>query len=204
MAQGALDHDPYDEVALRTLMTALAGSGRPASALAAYALVRGRLSEDLGVDPTPETEALHTSILLAPPRVATTDRVDAHAVSLPGRGDALATLAASWSATADGRGGLVVVEGEAGIGKSRLLSAWADGVRAAGGTVLSGRCEELALGLPLDPVLSALHAHLAAVGPEEAEEILGPCSDATLGRQSPPCQRCATKPEVSCASSPPS
>ena len=67
-------------------------------------------------------------------------------------------LAASWSATADGRGGLVVVEGEAGIGKSRLLSAWADGVRAAGGTVLSGRCEELALGLPLSAAPAAIAA----------------------------------------------
>lgn len=74
MAQAALDDDPYDEVVLRTLMRALAGSGRPASALAAYAMVRSRLGEDLGVDPTPETEALHTSILLAPGRLV----VDAH------------------------------------------------------------------------------------------------------------------------------
>ena len=40
--------------------------------------------------------------------------------------------------------------------------------------MLSGRCEELAQGLPLDAVISALHAHLAAVGPDEASEILGP------------------------------
>ena len=64
LAEGALDHDPYDEAALRVLMRSYAAAGRPASALAAYARVRGRLSEDLGVDPGRETEELHTAILL--------------------------------------------------------------------------------------------------------------------------------------------
>ena len=43
LAEGALDHDPYDEAALRVLMRAYAAAGRPASALAAYARVRERL-----------------------------------------------------------------------------------------------------------------------------------------------------------------
>src|SRR4051794_40301285 len=43
VAEGALDHDPYDEAALRTLMRAHAAAGRPASALAVYARVRTRL-----------------------------------------------------------------------------------------------------------------------------------------------------------------
>jgi tetratricopeptide (TPR) repeat protein len=177
MAQAALDGDPYDEVALRTLMRALAESGRPASALAAYAKVRSRLGEDLGVDPTPETEALHTSILLAPPPSAAADRVDPESAPLPGRADALAALGVSWREACNGRGGLVVVEGEAGIGKSRLLSVWADQVGAAGAMVLSGRCDELARALPLDPVLSALDAHLRSIGEDEADEILGPEAD---------------------------
>jgi DNA-binding SARP family transcriptional activator len=64
LAQGALDADPFDEPALRTLMRALAMSGRPASALASYAEMRARLAEELGVDPTGETEALHGAILM--------------------------------------------------------------------------------------------------------------------------------------------
>lgn len=62
-ASVGLDHDPYDEVALRTLMQANVALGRPASALAAYAEMRVRLAEDLGVSPADETEALHTTIL---------------------------------------------------------------------------------------------------------------------------------------------
>lgn len=58
-----LDHDPYDEAALRALMRAHATAGRPASALAAYATVRRRLADDLGVSPDPLTEALHQQLL---------------------------------------------------------------------------------------------------------------------------------------------
>lgn len=58
-----LDHDPYDEAALRALMRAHAAAGRPASALAVYAEVRRRLIDDLGVSPDPRTEALHQQLL---------------------------------------------------------------------------------------------------------------------------------------------
>jgi DNA-binding SARP family transcriptional activator len=62
-ASVGLERDPYDEAALRALMRAHAAAGRPASALAAYADVRARLADDLGVSPSPETEALHRSLL---------------------------------------------------------------------------------------------------------------------------------------------
>ncbi len=59
LAAGGLDHDPYDEAALRALMRGHVALGRPASALAAYATTRARVSEDLGVSLTADTEALH-------------------------------------------------------------------------------------------------------------------------------------------------
>jgi DNA-binding SARP family transcriptional activator len=66
MAARSLDHDPYDEAALRSLMRAHVALGRPASALAAYAEVRKQLAEDLGVSPAPETETLHAEVLAEP------------------------------------------------------------------------------------------------------------------------------------------
>lgn len=62
-AAAGLDHDPYDEAALRAMMRAHVALGRPASALAAYAAVRARLGDDLGVSPSVETETLHVDIL---------------------------------------------------------------------------------------------------------------------------------------------
>lgn len=141
-AERALDHDPYDEAALRALMRAHAAAGKPASALAAYARARERLAEDLGVDPTRETEHLHTSILLAPD-------APAHTHALVGRDRELAAL--------DRATGGVVIEGEAGIGKTALLDAW-----LASRPALRGRCDELGRELPLQPILDALASHLDA------------------------------------------
>ena len=62
-ARLALDHDPYNEAALALLMTALVRSGRPASALSEYAIFRQRLGDDLGAEPSSETDALNTAIL---------------------------------------------------------------------------------------------------------------------------------------------
>lgn len=66
-AGAALDHDPYDEAALRVLMRAHAMAGRPGSALAAYAHVRARLAEDLGTSPDSDTEALHDQLVRGGP-----------------------------------------------------------------------------------------------------------------------------------------
>ncbi|MGQ0833177.1 MAG: BTAD domain-containing putative transcriptional regulator [Microthrixaceae bacterium] len=76
-ASGGLDHDPYDEAALRAVMRAHVALGRPASALAAYAEVRSRLAEDLGVSPSADTERLHAEILGAEPPPTTHRRGDA-------------------------------------------------------------------------------------------------------------------------------
>ena len=55
-AAAALEYDPYDEAALRVLLRAQVMGGRVAAALAAYASTRERLADELGTDPSPETE----------------------------------------------------------------------------------------------------------------------------------------------------
>ncbi len=67
LAELGLEEDPYDEASLRLLMTAQTRAGRPGSALAAYATLRERLVEDLGANPSSETEALHTAIVCEEP-----------------------------------------------------------------------------------------------------------------------------------------
>ncbi len=62
-ARDLMAADPFDEVALRAQMTAMARSGRGASALAAYAEFRQLLADELGVSPDDETEALHLHLL---------------------------------------------------------------------------------------------------------------------------------------------
>ena len=164
-ADRALDHDPYDEVALRALMRAHVGAGRPASALAAYARVRERLRDDLGVDPTAETEELHTAVVRGE---ITTAAAPPPPNELVGRTRELEALDSARRRAASGTPVGIVVEGEAGIGKSALVAAFAGNARAAGSAVLVGRCDQLGRDLPLQPILDALDAHGA--GPVEAPE----------------------------------
>jgi AAA ATPase domain len=62
--------------------------------------------------------------------------------SFVGREAELATLAADLDATADGRGGVVLVAGEPGIGKTRLAEELAAQATTRGALVLWGRCWE--------------------------------------------------------------
>src|SRR5204863_6176221 len=68
---------------------------------------------------------------------AATSRPD---VPLVGRQRELDTLDESWNKARAGRGGVVLVTGDAGIGKSRLLEELSARVGATGGTVAWGRC----------------------------------------------------------------
>lgn len=177
LAEAALADDPYDEAVLRALMRSHAQAGRPASALAAYARVRARLADDLGVSPTPATEALHTALLVAD------DGADPdpephpvpHAAGtgpLVGRGDVLRRLDDVLAAVAGGPSHLVQVVGEAGIGRTSVVGAWVEGL-APSVPVLFGRGDALGRHLPLDPVLDALAAHLAGRPATEVADVLG-------------------------------
>ena len=167
LAERALDHDPYDEQALRALMSAHAAAGRPASALAVYSRCRARLGEDLGVDPAPETAALHTAIVRGERPPAPPAAVNIEVAPLVGRVAELAVLDRESALAAGGSSRAVIVEGESGIGKTALVNAWSHSI-SGDALVLAGRCDELGRELPLQPVLDALAAHLRQAGSEEA------------------------------------
>jgi DNA-binding winged helix-turn-helix (wHTH) protein/tetratricopeptide (TPR) repeat protein len=59
-----------------------------------------------------------------------------------GREDALARLREAWARAAAGHGGLVLVQGLAGVGKSRLVEVFAAEVGGAGGLVFVGRAQD--------------------------------------------------------------
>ncbi len=71
-----------------------------------------------------------------------------------GREREFAALQLAWRAA----GRMVLVRGSAGIGKSRLVRELAERVRAAGGTVLAGRCSPTAADVPFRPLREALLA----------------------------------------------
>ncbi|WP_344979394.1 ATP-binding protein [Streptosporangium fragile] len=91
------------------------------------------------------------------PREPVTGRTGTTPDVLPGRGAELADLAELLRpATGTGEPACVVVSGEPGIGKSRLLSAFAAVAASGGVPVLSGRATEIGNGTPWALVLDAL------------------------------------------------
>ena len=178
-AASCLDQDPYDETAVRVFMTARASAGRVGSALAGYATLRERLAEDLGADPSAPTQALHAAILRGEiSQLPATDDPDAG--PLFGRGAELSALDAAADLAGLGSTRVVIVEGEAGIGKTSLLRTFAARRAAAGDLVVPATCGPLDQAVPLDAVLVALADHLRGVGDEAVDTLLGADRD-TLG-----------------------
>jgi WD40 repeat protein/DNA-binding SARP family transcriptional activator len=66
-AEHAIALDPFRESGHRFLIRALADGGNGGAALRAYEACRGLLAEELGVEPSPDTQALHLAILRAAP-----------------------------------------------------------------------------------------------------------------------------------------
>ncbi|HEX2064217.1 MAG TPA: BTAD domain-containing putative transcriptional regulator [Acidimicrobiales bacterium] len=173
-AEAVLAEDPYDESALRAVMRAHAAAGRPGSALAFYTRARQRLADDLGIAPSPETEALHDAVVLGEEPRAEPGPVAPPRVALAGREREMAVLAEVLEQVMAEDSRLLVVEGEAGIGKTALLDAAAAVAGEHGFFVV--RCQADALGrdLPLQPVLDGLAAALRSAGPESSSAVLGP------------------------------
>jgi tetratricopeptide (TPR) repeat protein len=91
-----------------------------------------------------------------------------------GRHDELRTLLAALEAALTGRGSLVLVAGEPGIGKSRLLEELAAHARRRGARVLVGRAWEAGGAPPFWPWVEALRPLGADWDPERLRSRLGP------------------------------
>ena len=154
----AAEEDPFDEQAVRDLMRAAVAGGRAAAALTTYDAFARRLRRELGTDPAAATAELHLAVLResALPGDSRAPRPEPRRQVLIGREAELASLEARWLHAGSGAGGLMLVEGEAGIGKTRLLEAAAALAARTGGVSLSARCHPSERSLFLQPFVDAL------------------------------------------------
>ncbi|WP_307834071.1 ATP-binding protein [Paractinoplanes lichenicola] len=125
---------PLDENVQAALVTVLGATGQQARALSVFQAVRERLADELGIDPGPALRAAHEGVLRQPPPPA----AEPPAEVLVGRSDELAVLRQALT----GPTSLVIVEGEPGVGKTRLLEEFGAEARGRGATVVWGSCLE--------------------------------------------------------------
>ena len=180
--------DPLQEAVHRALMRLYVQQGRRGSALKQYQLCVGVLKRELGTEPEAETRQLYRDVLQRRIEAPTgaVERADARdraasrsGLTLPdfpaaetplfGRDAELARLSGLLREAIAGRGHVVTLVGEAGIGKTRLIGALAADALVEGCQVLVGRCHESDSFLPFGPWVDACRSGQLS----SDEEILG-------------------------------
>jgi DNA-binding SARP family transcriptional activator len=174
---------PYREGLRAQLMLALYRSDRQAEALQAYQDARTALVNELGIEPGERLRELERAILAQDISLqvdvvpAPHGREHAHAAStrmFVGRDRELAELVAGLDGALAGRGRLVLLAGEPGIGKSRLADALMEEARSRGAETLVGRSWEAGGAPAYWPWIQALRVHLRDTDLNALRVQLGP------------------------------
>jgi tetratricopeptide (TPR) repeat protein len=203
-ARALVSQDPWSEEAQREVMRLYHLLGRSASALRQYETCQRLLEDELGVEPDPETRALAAEIaeraglevtswlpVSARPGLAPLlERPDR--LPLVGRQTELAELLRLAEAAARGQGGMALVYGEAGVGKTRLLGELARNAQWRGLHVAWGRCYELAGPPAYQPLVEVFRSDLPAL----SESTLEPLWHSELARLLPELATGEAPPEL--------
>ncbi|MGH9139226.1 MAG: ATP-binding protein, partial [Acidimicrobiales bacterium] len=176
LAEEAVVADPLDEEAHRAVIVAYHRLGEPGEALAAYERIRTMLVEELGADPGAETQALYLAVLRGDPIAYESAPAPTSDVryGLVGREEELAALVRCWDEASRRAPSCVLVTGETGIGKTRLVEAFASDVRSSGACAVEARCYESEESLFLQPIVEALRELVATLPPDLVAEAAGP------------------------------
>src|SRR6266568_7369 len=168
-----LGFDPLNEEGYRRLMRLRFSQGDRAGALRAYANGRAVLADELQIELEPETVALakrirHTApVRLAQPRSLLPPHVSpgqppANLLDGPflGRAAEFGALIDCYQRSHAGQPQLVLLQGETGIGKTRLATEFAGWAQAQGAAVLAGRALQTGRQLPYQPLIDVLRRQL--------------------------------------------
>jgi DNA-binding SARP family transcriptional activator len=191
--------DPLQEPVHRALMRLYERRGRRATALRQYQACVDLLRRELGSEPESETRRLYAEILQRHRTVAAaaTDpsggaapvtRVSASRQGstwpLVGRDAELARIHAAIPGLDSESGRLLLVTGDAGIGKSRVVEEVAAEAERRGWRVVAAGCHQTEQVLPMRPLVDALRA-VDVAGRRDLVDALTPALRAELWRLLP-------------------
>jgi DNA-binding SARP family transcriptional activator len=180
-AQELVDRAPFRESGHLLLMRVREAQGNLAEALRVHERLRTLLREELGVAPGPQVQAEFERMLkaeqAAPAHAAVAGRAG-HSSPEPeaaqgffatrsgaafvGRRAELERLRQHFDLAVEGGRRLVLLEGEPGIGKTRLALQFMEACEADGALALYGRCDAETL-VPYQPFVEALRRYVARV-----------------------------------------
>jgi DNA-binding SARP family transcriptional activator/tetratricopeptide (TPR) repeat protein len=164
-----LQLDPLHEPAHQVIIKLHGWAGQRSAAMRQYRTLVRVLDRDLAVRPLPETTQLYDDVRagrLEPPPSRAGGEPDESGPPAPvtwplvGREVELAALRTAWQA-AGRHGRVVAIAGQAGSGKTRLITELREQMAKAGATVLTARCHDGEAALPFVLAADLLRTALA-------------------------------------------
>jgi DNA-binding SARP family transcriptional activator len=165
-----LSFDPLHEAGYRSLMRLRFSLGDRAGALRAYTTCCEVLAQELDMEPEPETVALakrirrttplrrtRTQPLDPSPELSSTHLLDS---AFLGRAAEFGMLIDCYQRVEAGQPQLVLLEGESGMGKTRLSSEFLGWAQAQGADVLAGKALQTSRQLLYQPFIDMLRQRL--------------------------------------------
>jgi predicted ATPase/DNA-binding SARP family transcriptional activator len=191
LAQRLAAADPLRETVHQEIMRLYHVLGRPEAARRQYETCRALLAQELDIEPSPETRALleeissapavQQKVYLPPAAGVNTLNIDLPLTSRTAERDQLLQAV---EAAYNGLGGIAFVEGDPGIGKTKLLEQIAQDVEWRGAQVLWGHCQER-FSEPFAPILEALRGGLTPMRVSQLTPILPPLWAQVLAQHLP-------------------
>src|SRR5260370_21460877 len=173
-AQRLLRHDPLHEAVYRHLMRLYAFSGDHVAALGTYDTCHTVLERELGVAPSHATREVYERLVQADStplekQVSTTTLLAT--VPLVGRQREWAQLESAGDKAVNGQPQLVLLSGEAGIGKTRLAEELQTWVGRQGVLTAEAHCYAVEGGLAYAPIAAWLCTDTLRVGLQKLSEV---------------------------------
>jgi DNA-binding SARP family transcriptional activator len=177
-------HDPAREAAHRHLMRLYALMGTPDQAVRQFRVCQDMLRRVLDLAPQPETVSLYDQIIASPlslqPSAGDRDRIGVHRSSpagiangrpFVGRERVIQRMLDQLARNDETKAGMIVVSGEAGVGKTRLLEEFANRAREQGAVALCGGRGAHASQFACGPFAVALEDYTASLSEAERVEL---------------------------------
>lgn len=177
LEQLVADH-PFRERLWARLISSYYRAGRQAEALRAYRRCESMLSDELGIAPSAELRSLELAVLnqdpgLSAPTSAQGSRqkeYEPQQLRIVGRATEMQSFKTALNRAELGRGTVMLVDGDIGIGKTRLLEAIYETANAAGFRAALARCVEVGGTPPFWPWTQICQA----IGSDVVQSAAGP------------------------------
>ena len=148
--------EPMRENVYTTLMNLYIKIGDRAAALHTYQVCASTFQREMGLEPSQATRSVYQELLDEKPSIS--PLAESSNLPLVGRDDQWKQLATAWRKACSGKLSFVLIEGEAGIGKTRLAEELQASVERQGKRSVFARCYRAESNLAYSPLATWLRA----------------------------------------------